>query len=97
MFHVRLDGRHRWMRVTPAFVVVASLLLACGGNKQEPAKTAADTKQETVPGMPKSGDEGWCDPMPDLGESCKSYLKECTIVCDYMSDTCAVLVCMSGR
>jgi hypothetical protein len=34
--------------------------------------------------------------MPELGETCDRDLKECTIVCDYISDTCAALVCMGG-
>lgn len=89
--------RVRWVLRMGVLAGVLSTAIACGGKGAEPAKTASANKQEaSVPGMPKSGDEGWCDPMPDLGESCEKDLKECTIVCDYISDTCAALVCMGG-
>jgi len=89
--------RFRWVLRMAVWAVFLSAAMACGGKGAEPAKTVDASKQEAaVPGMPKSGDEGWCDPMPDLGESCAKDLKECTIVCDYISDTCAALVCMGG-
>ena len=93
---VRCRG-FRWVLRMTVWAVLLSTAFGCGGKGAEPAKTVAANKQEAaVPGMPRSGDEGWCDPMPDLGESCKADLKECTIVCDYISDTCAALVCMGG-
>lgn len=72
-------------------------MASCGGAKP-PAKSepAAPKKQELPEGVPAAGEQGWCDPMPELGESCAEDLKECTIVCDYISDTCAALVCLGS-
>ncbi len=71
-------------------------MTACGGSATT-AKTAKSTsKAKAPPGVPTHGDEGWCDPMPKLGDTCTTELKECTIVCDYISDNCATLVCLGN-
>ncbi|MCU0691608.1 MAG: hypothetical protein MUF54_09415, partial [Polyangiaceae bacterium] len=49
-----------------------------------------------ISGLPVPGSADWCDPMPELGDPCTEDLKRCAIVCDYISDTCAMLVCTSG-
>jgi hypothetical protein len=84
-------------RLAALAVLAAVACLACGGGTA-PAKTttAAKKPEKAPPGVPAAGDEGWCDPMPELGDNCKTELKECTIVCDYISDTCAALVCLGS-
>ena len=77
---------------------MALMTTACGGGSKptETPKAGAASADKLPPGFPSKHDEGWCDPMPDLGNSCAKELKECMIVCDYISDTCAMLVCMGG-
>lgn len=85
-------------RTVAVLALVACGAIACGGSGSGDPKAPATAKKADAlpPGVPSAGEAGWCDPMPELGESCKTELKECTIVCDYISDTCAVLVCLGG-
>lgn len=94
-------GRDRICRAcrllaTSAWVFSTFLSVGCGAGSKAATSVGEAPKEAPAPGVPQSGDEGWCDPMPELGETCDKDLKECTIVCDYISDTCAALVCMGG-
>lgn len=88
---------HRGARLAALLLSTTLVVLGCGGGGAVDPKAPGTAKSnQAPPGVPAVGEEGWCDPMPELGDSCKTELKECTIVCDYISDTCAMLVCLGG-
>ena len=67
----------------------------CGGGK--PA-AGADNAAAAGPSGKHQGKPGdWCDPMPEPDDPCKTEFKECMVVCDYISDRCAMLVCMGSK
>jgi len=83
-----LRGSQVGLRPWLTGLTVAAAIAACGPKESPPASPAGASARK--------GDD-WCEPMPDLGDACKQELKECAIVCDYISDTCVTLVCMGGR
>lgn len=67
---------------------------ACGGGKPaESQASAAGGKSASA--APKADD--WCDPMPQPDDACTQELKECMVTCDYISDRCALVVCMGSK
>ncbi len=68
----------------------------CGGGKlaNAPGKAAVAQAQDASHAG-KSGD--WCSPMPQPDDKCGVALKECMVTCDYISDRCALLVCMGSK
>lgn len=91
----------RWWAALPVCVVLSAALLlpgaaGCGGGKPPNSadKTAGTTGQNGAHGG-KAGD--WCNPMPEPDDKCNVELKECMVTCDYISDRCALVVCMGSK
>jgi hypothetical protein len=86
----------RWREALPVCVVAITALLAhsamgCGGGKPP----ATPDKAAAANGGGKAGD--WCNPMPEPDQKCSVELKECMVTCDYISDRCALVVCMGSK
>ncbi|MCL2822867.1 MAG: hypothetical protein FWD57_02650 [Polyangiaceae bacterium] len=78
------------------FVIGAFFVFGCGGAGNQ-AAVAQVEETPPVPGIPKPGDAGWCDPMPELGDACAENHKQCSIACDPEHGICAVLDCRDGK
>lgn len=78
-------------------ISLATAGIACGGGKAaySPDKATSNGNQ---PGSQSAGKPNdWCDPMPQPDDHCTTELKECMVTCDYISDRCALLVCMGSK